>query len=129
MPDLGKNGGKMPDLAFSWAKLYYKNEIKIDRAGIAIFANYEVPDLALIGPEKPNPSYSNHLRQTIDSLAELLPSSTPTEGIMKPSAVYFTFYSISLLLVLLFPGGCHSQPEMVPCPSPDGKTIAVEYKS
>jgi hypothetical protein len=29
MPDLSKNGDKMPDLAFFGAKLYYKNAIKI----------------------------------------------------------------------------------------------------
>jgi hypothetical protein len=45
----------MPDLAFFGAKLYYKNAIKIDRAEIAVFANYEVPDLNLIEPENPNP--------------------------------------------------------------------------
>jgi hypothetical protein len=33
--------------------LYYKNAIKIDRAGIAVFANYEVPDFDLIEPENP----------------------------------------------------------------------------
>jgi hypothetical protein len=38
-------------------KLYYKNGIKIDRAGIAVFANYEVPDLDLIEPENPNPTH------------------------------------------------------------------------
>jgi hypothetical protein len=53
MPDLGKNGGKIPDLAFFGAKLYYKNAIKIDRAGIAVFANYEVPDLRFLEPENP----------------------------------------------------------------------------
>jgi hypothetical protein len=46
----------MPDLAFFGAKLYYKNAIKIDSAGIAVFASYEVPDLDLIEPET-NPSY------------------------------------------------------------------------
>jgi hypothetical protein len=42
MPDLGKKGGKMPDLVFFEPKLYYKNAIKIDSAGIAVFAYYEV---------------------------------------------------------------------------------------
>jgi hypothetical protein len=37
MPDLGKKGGKMPDLAFFGPKLYYKNAIKIDRAGIVVY--------------------------------------------------------------------------------------------
>jgi hypothetical protein len=50
-------GVKKPDLAFFGAKLYYKNAIKIDRTGIAIFANYEVPDLDLIEPENPNSNY------------------------------------------------------------------------
>jgi hypothetical protein len=57
MPDLGKNGVKKPDLAFFGAKLYSKNAIKIDRTEIAVFANYEVPDLDLIEPENPNPIY------------------------------------------------------------------------
>jgi hypothetical protein len=61
MPDLGKNGlgkngGWVKMGAFFGAKLYYKNAIKIDRTGIAVFANYEVPDLDLIEPENPNPS-------------------------------------------------------------------------
>jgi hypothetical protein len=47
----------MPDLAFFGAKLYYKNAIKIDSAGIAVFAYYEVPFLDLIGPENTSPSY------------------------------------------------------------------------
>jgi hypothetical protein len=38
----------MPDLAFFGPKLYYKNAIKFDSAGIAVFAYYEVPDLDLI---------------------------------------------------------------------------------
>jgi hypothetical protein len=50
-------GGKMPDLAYFGPKLYYKNAIKIDSAGIAVFAYYEVPDLDLIEPENTNPSY------------------------------------------------------------------------
>jgi len=29
--------------------------MQIDRTGIAIFANYDVPDLDLIEPENPNP--------------------------------------------------------------------------
>jgi hypothetical protein len=53
MPDLGKNGGKMPDLVSLGPNYIIKNKnaIKIDRAGIAIFANYEVLDLDLIEPE------------------------------------------------------------------------------
>jgi hypothetical protein len=35
-----KKGGKMPDLAFFGPKLYYKSAIKIDSAGIAVFAYY-----------------------------------------------------------------------------------------
>jgi hypothetical protein len=34
MPDSGKKAGKMPDLAFFGPKLYYKNAIKIDSAGL-----------------------------------------------------------------------------------------------
>jgi hypothetical protein len=55
MPDLSKNRGKMPDLAFFGAKLYYKNAIKIDKAEIVVFA--KVPDLDLIQPGNPNPNY------------------------------------------------------------------------
>jgi hypothetical protein len=56
MPDFGKKWGKMPDLAFFGPKLYYENAIKIYRAGIAVFAYYEVPDLDLIEPENNNPT-------------------------------------------------------------------------
>jgi hypothetical protein len=45
----------MPDLAFLGPKFYYKNAIKIDSAGIAVFAYYEVPDLDLIEPDNNNP--------------------------------------------------------------------------
>jgi hypothetical protein len=58
MPDSGKKGGKMPDLAFFGPKLYYKNAIKIDSAGIAVFAYYEVPDLDFIEPENPVSNYN-----------------------------------------------------------------------
>jgi hypothetical protein len=61
MPDLDKNWGKKPDLAFFGPKLYYKNAIKIDRTGIAVFANYEVPDLDFIGPENPNPTHNKYM--------------------------------------------------------------------
>jgi hypothetical protein len=43
-------------LAFFGAKLFYKNAIKIDSAGIAVIANYKVPNLELIEPENPNPN-------------------------------------------------------------------------
>jgi hypothetical protein len=62
MPDLGKKGDKMPDLAFFGPKLYYKNVIKIDSAGIAVSAYYEVPFLDLIGPENINPKSSDRAR-------------------------------------------------------------------
>jgi hypothetical protein len=47
----------MQDFSFLGPKLYYKNAIKIDSAGIAVFAYYEVPDLDLIEPENNNPSH------------------------------------------------------------------------
>jgi hypothetical protein len=61
MPDLGKNWGKKPDLAFFEPKLYYKNAIKIDRTGIAVSAYYEVPDLDLIEPENNSPNNNDKL--------------------------------------------------------------------
>jgi hypothetical protein len=50
------NGKHLNNLADIIAKVYYKNAIKIDSAGIAVFASYEVPDLDLIEPENTNPN-------------------------------------------------------------------------
>jgi hypothetical protein len=47
------NGKHLNNLADIIAKLYYKNAIKIDSAGIAVFASYEVD---LIEPENTNPN-------------------------------------------------------------------------
>jgi hypothetical protein len=75
MPNLGKNEGKTPNLAFFAAILYYKNAIKIDSAGIAVFAYYEVPDFDLIGPENRTLLINSTLGHTISEFTERISES------------------------------------------------------